>query len=509
MNMKMTSPFEEEGKSFKVPEPCVLVIFGATGDLATKRILPSLYSLSQEGCLPSNFIIVAFARKEKTSESYRSEMKENIKKRLQNSFSEDDWYNFSTRLFYHRANLDKDEGYQKLNEFLKGIDSKYKTNKNRIYYLSTPPKYFPIVIEKLYNNGCVYPYDDKTKWSRVIIEKPFGKDEKTAKELQHHILKYLNEEQIYRIDHYLGKETVQNLLVFRFANTIFESVWNKEHIDHVQITVSEEKGIDSRGRFFEEQGILRDIIQNHMMQLLALTAMERPKSITAHNIRKEKVKVLKSIEPFELSDLCDNIVRGQYKSGYIYGEKVLAYKEEQDVDKESNTDTYAALKLFINNKRWKKVPFYLRAGKRLPKRTTEIAIIFKRPEEGFFKTKLENNVLAIRIQPNEGIAMKINCKEPYQSMSMQPVQMDFRYGSYFGKKPPDAYERLLCDCMLGDNTLFTSEEEVISSWQLLTPILDYWKKNATKNIENYEAGTWGPKCSDEMMKKDSKGWRLL
>lgn len=507
--MKMNNPFEEEGKSFKIPEPCVLVIFGATGDLATKRILPSLYSLLQEGCLPSNFIIVAYARKEKTSESYRSEMKENIKTRLKNSFSEDDWFNFSNKLFYHKANLDEDEGYKTLNEFLKGIDSKYKTNKNRVYYLSTPPKYFPIVIEKLYNNGCIYPYDDKTKWSRVIIEKPFGKDEKTAKELQHHILKYLNEEQIYRIDHYLGKETVQNLLVFRFANTIFESVWNKEHIDHVQITVAEEKGIDSRGRFFEEQGILRDIIQNHMMQLLALTAMEMPESISAHNIRKEKVNVLKSIAPFEISDLCDNIVRGQYKEGYIYGEKVLAYKEEQDVDKNSNTDTYAALKIFINNKRWKGVPFYLRAGKRLPKRTTEIAIIFKSPEKGFFKTKLENNVLAIRIQPNEGIAMKINCKEPYQSIAMQPVQMDFRYGSYFGKKPPDAYERLLCDCMLGDNTLFTSEDEVISSWQLLTPILDYWGKNHSKIIESYESGTWGPKCSDEMMKKDKKSWRLL
>jgi glucose-6-phosphate 1-dehydrogenase len=350
------------------------------------------------------------------------------------------------------------------------------------------------------------------KWSRIIIEKPFGHDLDSAKALQKELMRYLREDQIYRIDHYLGKETVQNILVFRFANALFESMWNNRYIDHVQITVAEDIGIGTRGAFWEEAGMLRDIVQNHMMQLLSLVAMEPPVSLAADAIHDEKVKVLQAIRPFQQEDFTTSCIRGQYGPGFINGEPVVGYTQEKNVSPTSHVETYAALRLYIDNWRWAGVPFYLRGGKRLPKRATEIAIIFKDPPGVLFQhhnKRNEPNVLSLRIQPDEGTGLKINCKVPGPSLPIQPVKMDFRYGSYFGKSPPEAYERLIQDCILGDNTLFAREDEVLFSWQLLTPLVNYWLNTPQADFPNYQSGTWGPKAAEEMMARDKRKWRIV
>lgn len=507
-------PLEEEGRSSRNIDPCVLVIFGATGDLTGRRLVPAIYNLGREGLLPPNFACVGFARREKTHQQFREELKTDI-----NTFSrvkpveEAFWKNFQEHIFYHRSEFDDDEGYKALATFLSQLDNKYATRGNRVFYLSVQPKYFPLIIEKLRQHGLIYDVHTTTdRWSRVIIEKPFGHDSASAAELQKDISKNLDETQTYRIDHYLGKETVQNLLVFRFANSIFESMWNYKHIDHIQITVAEDIGIGTRGHFFEEEGLLRDIVQNHMMQLLSLVAMEPPVSLSAGAIRDEKVKVLQSIRPLSKEDFEHSVVRGQYGTGFINGEKAAGYREEKDVNPRSNIETYVAIRFFIDNWRWAGVPFYLRGGKRLPKRATEIAIIFKDAPGVLFQQqgkKNDPNVLVIRIQPNEGISLKINCKVPGPSSPIQPVKMDFRYGSYFGQTPPEAYERLIWECILGDSTLFARADEVVHSWKIMTPILEYWAAHPPKDFPNYAAGSWGPKQSDEMISKDGRAWRIL
>jgi glucose-6-phosphate 1-dehydrogenase len=368
------------------------------------------------------------------------------------------------------------------------------------------PKFFPIIIQKLAAAGLLK--EENGKWARVIIEKPFGHDLSTAISLQKELTQYLHESQIYRIDHYLGKETVQNLLVFRFANSIFESVWNYKHIEQVQITVAEDIGIGTRGAFWEETGLLRDIIQNHMMQLLSLIAMEPPVSLHASDIQNEKVKVLESVRPFSKEDFKKNIIRGQYGTGFINGQKVEGYRQEANVNPNSPVETYAAMRLFIDNWRWNGVPFYLRGGKRLPKKGTEIAIIFKDAPGVLFNVKNESNVLALRIQPDEGIAMRINCKVPGPYSPIQPVKMDFRYGSYFGQSPPEAYERLIWDCMQGDSTLFARVDEVEHSWRIFTPLLEYWAKTPPEHFPNYAAGSWGPTEADSIVAAP-KTWRIL
>lgn len=506
------NPLEEPGCSSRCNDPCILVIFGATGDLTGRKLTPAIYHLGREGLLPANFACVGFARRPKTHEQFREELKQDIITYSRTQFDEPYWNNFQEQIFYHRSEFDSDDGYRELARFLSHIDTRHGTRGNRIFYLSVPPKYFPIIIEKLHQHGLIYNVGEKeTRFSRVIIEKPFGHDEKSAEELQLNIQKYLHESQIYRIDHYLGKETVQNLLVFRFANSIFESIWNYKHIDHVQITVAEDLGIGTRGNFFEEEGLLRDIVQNHMMQLLSLVAMEPPINLSASAVRDEKVKVLQSIRPLTDADFEQNVIRGQYGKGYINGDSVCGYRAEQNVNPDSNIETYVALRLFVDNWRWGGVPFYLRGGKRLPKRATEIAITFKDAPGFLFQAhaqKIDPNVLAIRIQPDEGIALKINCKVPGPSSPIQPVKMDFRYGSYFGQSPPEAYERLIWDCMLGDNTLFARSDEVAHSWRILTPVLEYWTSRKM-SFPNYSSGTWGPKEADEMMMKDSRAWRIL
>ena len=504
-------PLEEEGRSTRSIDPCIVVIFGATGDLTARKLMPAIYNLARESLLPANFGCVGFARRPKSHDEFREEMKKQVSDHSRvKPIEENIWSNFHEKLFYHQSEFDKDEGYEKLKGFLGELDAKLGTKGNRIFYLSVQPKFFPLIIEMLSKHGLIYK-ENENNWSRVIIEKPFGKDWKSSMDLQNHIQKFITEEQTYRIDHYLGKETVQNLLVFRFANSIFESIWDYKHIDHVQITVAEDLGIGNRGEFFEEKGLLRDIVQNHMMQLLSIVAMEPPIDLSAKGIRDEKVKVLQSIRPLSKNDFQNNLVRGQYGKGFIEGEQVKAYRQEEEVDKSSNIETFVALKLYLDNWRWTGVPFYLRGAKRLPKKVTEIAIIFKDAPGLLFKhhnSKNDPNVLAIRIQPDEGISMKMNCKVPGPSSPVQPVKMDFRYGAYFGKTPPEAYERLILECILGDSTLFARADEVEQSWKIFTPILEYWSKNPPKNFPNYPSGSWGPKEADDLMARDNRNWRI-
>ncbi len=507
------NPLIEMNRSFKTAESCVLVIFGATGDLTARKLIPALYNLAREGQLPGHFACVGFARRPKTHDQFRDEMLQAV-----NQFSRSKpanpqlWKTFREQLFYLQSNFDEDKGYEELHVFLQKLDSQLGTKGNRVYYLSVQPSFFTTVVEKLSHHHLIYPPEIQDKWSRIIIEKPFGEDTESAVKLQDELVEYLDESQIYRIDHYLGKETVQNLLVFRFGNSIFESVWNNRHIDNVQITVAEEIGIGTRGRFWEEAGMLRDIVQNHMMQLLSLVAMEPPTHLHASSIHDEKVKVLESIRPFPENQLDAYAVRGQYGPGYINGELVKSYRDEENVNPHSFVETYVALQLFIDNWRWTDVPFYLRAGKRLPKRATEIAITFKKAPGYLFQgasSTIDSNVLVIRIQPDEGISFKINCKVPALNNVIQPVKMDFRYGSYFGSAPPEAYERLICDCMAGDNTLFARDDEVLMSWKLLTPILKHWQANPAYDFPNYAAGTWGPKEAEDMLHRQGRHWRLI
>lgn len=501
-------PLEEQGQLSRISDPCIIVIFGATGDLTGRKLMPALYNLMREGQLPSQFACVGFARRPKSHNQFREEMRQAVSQFSRvKPIDETLWGHFKEGLFYHCSEFHDDGGYQKLKSFLTDIDVKLGTKGNRIFYLSTQPSFFPLICSKLHQAGLIYDETEvKEMWSKVIIEKPFGHDLNSALALQKELLQFLKENQIYRIDHYLGKETVQNLLVFRFANLIFESLWNNHFIDHVQITVAEDLGIGTRGKFFEEAGLMRDIVQNHMMQLLSLVAMEPPTSLNANAVRDEKVKVLQAIRPL----LPEDLIRGQYSSGFINGQSVIGYRQEKDVSPQSSVETYVALRLFIDNDRWKGVPFYLRGGKRLPKRATEIAVTYKEPPNALFQNagkKHDPNVLAIRIQPDEGSGLKINCKVPGFSSPIQPVKMDFRYGSYFGITPPEAYERLICDSILGDTTLFAREDEVISSWKLLTHILEAWAKTPITNF--YAAGTWGPEASDQMIGKDGRKWRLM
>jgi glucose-6-phosphate 1-dehydrogenase len=515
----MTSSFpthllEETCRPKRNVAPCIMVIFGATGDLTGRKLFPALYNLARDGQLPGHFVCVGFARREKTHDTFRQEMYEAINKYSRNRpVDKELWNTFSNQIFYHQSEFHDDEGYEQLAKLLDNLDKKYNTKGNRVFYLSTQPSFFPLIVEKLNRHKLIYDADDvHDKWSRVIIEKPFGHDLSSALELQKDLTRHLKESQIYRIDHYLGKETVQNLLVFRFSNSIFESMWNNHHIDHIQITVSEEIGVGTRGRFWEEAGMLRDIVQNHMMQLLCLVAMEPPTSFKADAIRDEKIKVMESVRFLPIDHLDTVAIRGQYAPGYIEGKEVCGYRQENNVDPKSIVETFAALKLTIDNWRWAGVPFYLRAGKRLPKRATEISIIFKDAPGYLFNThsqKNEPNVLVIRIQPDEGISLKMNCKIPGLSNIIQPVKMDFLYGSYFGATPPEAYERLICDCMAGDNTLFAGIDEVLASWRLLTPLIEHWANNSPGDFPNYPSGTWGPIAADAMLAEDGRKWRLI
>lgn len=461
--------------------PTILVIFGATGDLTSRKLVPALVALQVDGALPKNFVCVAFARRPKTDEEFRTEVKA--------SMGEVDllaWEQLSSRIFYHQADLHEPEGYRTLAARLARLDQHYGTQGNRVYYLSTQPSHFPVVVAELAKSGLIYK-KDAPSYSRVVIEKPFGRDLASSQALQDHLDDYLDESQIYRIDHYLGKEAVQNLLVFRFANTIFEALWNSKYIDHVQITVAEDIGIGTRGAYWEETGLIRDMIQNHVMQLLTLVAMEPPSTLSADAIRDEKVKVLHSIRPIEV----DNLVRGQYE-GYLAEAKVAPH---------SQMETYAALRLFIDNWRWAGVPFYIRSGKCLKAKATEIHVVFRSAPQMLYNKEaiLPSNRLTWKIQPEENISLSFNTKG--QKTATTDAALDFSYANVTAGKSKEAYQRLLCDCMLGDSTLFARADEVEGSWKLLTPLL-----NTQTPLERYAKASSGPHEADKLLARDKRSW---
>src|SRR5690242_19378010 len=514
MASSAVNPLRAGMRTARTVEPATMVIFGATGDLTHRKLLPALYDLAVEQPLPPQFSIVGVARRPFSHEEFRAQALEavNTYSRLR-PVSPSVWETFSQGLFYCQSQFGDIHGYERLGELLDQIDRERGTCGNRIFYLATQPSFYPTIAELLTLSGVSRrSREGETGWSRIVIEKPFGHDLESAQALNAELSKGFRESQIYRIDHYLGKETVQNIMVLRFGNGIFEPIWNRQYIDHVEITVAEALGVEGRGDYYEEAGAIRDMIQNHMMQLLTLTAMEPPVTFGADSVRDEKEKVLRAIPPLHDAEITVDTVRGQYGSGYVGGENVVGYCQEKDVDPNSHTETYVALKLNIENWRWAGVPFYLRHGKRLTKRLTEIAIQFKRPPYLLFSgtgaEEIQANVLSLRIQPNEGISLRFTAKVPGQEMHLRAVNMDFLYGSSFGVEPPEAYERLLLDCMLGDPTLFTRIDETLLAWKLVDTIIAGWSKERTP-LPQYEPGTWGPKEADHLIERDGRTWRRL
>jgi glucose-6-phosphate 1-dehydrogenase len=493
----------------KTPEPLVLVIFGASGDLTQRKLVPALYQLKKEGRLPPEMTIVGVARREWSHEYFRENSRQGIEEFSDGIAKEELWQDFAQGLFYCSGNMDDAQSYEKLKAFLAELDGKRGTRGNRVFYLAVAPKFFPEAIKQL---GAAEMLADPLK-HRLVIEKPFGKDLSSAQILNRIVQKVCREEQIYRIDHYLGKETVQNLMVFRFANAIFEPLWNRNYIDHVQITVAETVGVEERAGYYETSGALRDMVQNHLLQLFCLTAMEAPNALNADSIRNEKVKVLQATHLADTKNLEYSAIRGQYSSGWMKGKPVPGYRQEKGVNPNSTTATFVALKLMIDNWRWQGVPFYLRTGKRLPKKVTEIAIQFKDVPLLIFQSAAQQtnpNILTMRIQPNEGITIRFEAKMPGAELRTRTVDMDFSYGSSFGMNTADAYHRLLLDCMLGDQTLFTRADEVEEAWRVVTPALVPWDAPSDPNsIPFYEAGTWQPAAAELLINQDQRHWRRL
>jgi glucose-6-phosphate 1-dehydrogenase len=494
----------------RTAQPCAVVIFGASGDLTKRKLLPGLYSLAQQKLLPAEFAIIGVSRPMMSDEEFRAHMREALTKYGEEKAVDDAvWESFASGLFYMHGEFNDAEAFKRLREKLEQLDAERGTSGNRLFYLSTAPSFFGLISEQLGAAHLAHP--EGKGWTRIIVEKPFGHDLESARALNAELARVFDEDQVYRIDHYLGKETVQNLLAFRFANSIFEPLWNRQYIDHVQITNAEAIGVEGRGAYYEEAGVVRDMIQNHVFQVVSLVAMEPPASLSANAVRDEKIKAMQAVRPIPAGRVNEFAVRGQYGPGYVLGDTVPGYRQELGVNPESSTETFAALKLHFDNWRWADVPFYIRSGKRLQKRVTEIAIQFKEVPHRLFTSAdapLEPNVLVIRIQPNEGITLRFGAKLPGQRMRIRWVNMDFRYGSSFGVHTPEAYERLLLDCILGDSTLYARRDMTERGWEIVTPLLEEWKKPAT-DFPNYEAGTWGPQSAFELIERDGRRWRRL
>ncbi len=485
---------------------CVLVIFGATGDLTHRKLMPALYDLEFKNVLHKEFKVIGFARREKAHELYRKEILNSIKKFSKMKVKKEVWDRLEEKIYYRRSEFDDLDGYKRLNKFMESIGHEKSKKCNKVFYLATASEFFEVIVNNLKKSGLAFK-SNKVPYNRVVFEKPFGSDLKSAKKLNNIIRKVFNENQIFRIDHYLAKELVQNLLVLRFANSIFEPLWNRKYIDHVQITVAEDLGIEGREAYYDKAGALRDIMQNHMLQLVSLVAMEPPVSLNSDDIRGEKVKVLRLIDPFSVRDVDKIAVRGQYNSGKVDNKKIKSYKDEKGVAKNSYTETFAALKVKIDNIRWGNVPFYLRTGKRLKERVAEISIVFKKNQSMLFHKHLKDldlNMLIIRIQPDEGISLQFNAKVPGTKMLIEPVRMDFCHECKFGPHSPEAYERLLHDIMIGDATLFTRWDEVEYSWKIVDVIEKAWKKK--QKLPHYKPRTWGPKEADRLIEKDGRDW---
>ncbi|GLW65049.1 glucose-6-phosphate 1-dehydrogenase [Actinomadura rubrobrunea] len=490
----------------RVAGPCVLVLFGVTGDLSRKKLLPAIYDLANRGLLPPGFSLVGFARRDWEHEDFRQIAYESVKKYARTPFREDVWRHLSEGMHFVPGEFSDPGAFEALAMAVKELDQTRGTGGNYAFYLSIPPKFFPQVVEQLQRAGLA---DRSQGWRRVVIEKPFGHDLASAIELNDTVHRVFPEESIFRIDHYLGKETVQNILALRFANEMFEPIWNRSYVDHVQITMAEDIGIGGRAGYYDGIGAARDVIQNHLLQLLALTAMEPPVSFSAEAVRAEKAKVLSAVRLPD--DLSLATARGQYAAGWQGGVKVRGYLEEDGIPSDSRTETYAAVKLEIGNRRWAGVPFYLRTGKRLSRRVTEVAVIFQRaPHLPFSETDTEElgqNALVIRVQPDEGITVRFGSKVPGSSMEVRDVNMDFAYGESFTESSPEAYERLLLDVLIGDPPLFPRQEEVELSWRILDPVVEYWASQP--EIDQYKSGGYGPESADALMARDGRAWRRL
>lgn len=507
----LENPFLSQFMRSRQAGPFFIVIFGASGDLTKRKLIPALFNLFRDGYLPERFGVFGYARREKTDQQFREEMAEGIRQfSRRQPDSDEQLQQFLDRLEYVTGDLDDEKGYRSLRERLRARSLDLSVPQNILLYMATPPDVFEAITRNVHRTGIVSGISDGDNWSRLIIEKPFGHDTTSAWQLNGALHRAFSENQIYRIDHYLGKETVQNILVFRLGNAIFEPLWNRQYIDHVQISVAESIGIGSRAGYFEQAGMIRDMVQSHILQVFTLIAMEPPTSFQTNAIRDEKAKVLKSLIPLRPNHLPQHIVRGQYHPGSVGGEQVRGYREENGVSEGSMTETYCALQLHVDNWRWAGVPFYIRTGKRLPKRVSEVSIVFKSVPKQLFDhtdmTEQSPNVLRLRIQPQEGISLSLGAKVPGQSLNVSPVRMDFTYSNAFGMPSPEAYERLILDAITGDSTLFAREDEVELSWQLIDSITKHWEPLP---LHPYAAGAWGPQAADELLGQSQRRWLRL
>jgi glucose-6-phosphate 1-dehydrogenase len=511
------NPLREGLRHERIAEPCTMIICGATGDLTERKLAPALYNCFLDGFLPPEFTGVGFARRDWTDDQFRDHLLAGINKYSRNRpVKPEIWASIAPTIEYQRGDFNDPAAYAELAKRLDRIDRDRGTAGNRLFYLAVPPSLYPEIVSHLHHAGLAASGDDrvtgaKRGWTRVIVEKPFGYDLESARTLNRVIADVFAEDQVYRIDHYLGKETVQNLSVFRFGNGLFEPIWNRRYIDSVQITVAETVGVEGRGEFYDQTGAMRDVVQNHGLQLMAMFAMEPPVEFGPEDLRDEKLKVLRAVKPMAPSDVATNVVRGQYVSGWVEGERISSYRDAPEVAPDSQTETFVAMKLAIDSWRWAGVPFYLRTGKVLPSRVTEIAVQFRRAPLALFNRagvpQIDPNVLAIRVQPDEGILLRFGAKVPGQGLQIRNVNMDFRYGSSFAVDSPDAYETLLIDAMIGDASLFTRADEVERAWQILQPVIDAWGSGEGGPLHFYAAGTWGPPAADELLERDGRTWR--